>query len=87
MRIGWAVTRFGSTCANLTRFAKANCDFLFGMEDQIEILTVARDGRDGIIVTFSDGTTGGYVVEELLELRPKRAWTKPHLKSSSSQIG
>jgi hypothetical protein len=42
------------------------------MEEQIEILTVTLDGRDGIIVGFSDGTTGEYVVEELLELRPKR---------------
>ena len=29
---------------------------------------VAMD--DGLIVAFSDGTTGAYVVEELLELRP-----------------
>ena len=47
-----------------------------------------RDGEDGLIVTFSDGTTAGYVTEELLELRPfrepivasppKRQLTKPH---------
>jgi len=30
------------------------------------------DGKDGVFVTFSDGTSAGYVVEELLELRPKR---------------
>ena len=42
------------------------------MPDSIHILTTARDGNDGIIVTFSDGTTGAYVVEELLELRPFR---------------
>ena len=46
------------------------------MESPIQILTVERDGSDGIIVTFSDGTTGEYVLEELLELRPKREWTK-----------
>ena len=43
------------------------------MDDQpIRILTVERDGDDGLIVTFSDETTGAYVVEELLELRPYR---------------
>jgi hypothetical protein len=36
------------------------------------ILTVERDGGGGLIVTFSDGTTAGYVTEELLELRPSR---------------
>ncbi len=40
--------------------------------EAIKILTAERDGNEGIIVTFSDGTTGGYVVEELLELRPFR---------------
>jgi hypothetical protein len=38
----------------------------------IRILSVEQDGDDGLIVTFSDGTTAGYVVEELLELRPVR---------------
>jgi hypothetical protein len=42
------------------------------MAEPIEILTVERDGDDGLIVTFSDGTTAGYVTEELLELRPFR---------------
>jgi hypothetical protein len=42
------------------------------MREQIKILTVERDGDDGLIVTFSDGTTGAYVVEELVELRPGR---------------
>ncbi len=44
------------------------------MESLLKILTVERDGSDGIIVAFSDGTTGEYVLEELLELRPKRKW-------------
>jgi hypothetical protein len=44
----------------------------FGMVNAIKILTVEQDGDDGVIVTFSDGTTAGYVVEELLELRPHR---------------
>jgi hypothetical protein len=42
------------------------------MPKQIKILTAERDGDDGLIVTFSDGTTAAYVVEELLELRPGR---------------
>jgi hypothetical protein len=36
------------------------------------ILVIEKDGDDGLIVTFSDGTTAGYVVEELLMLRPRR---------------
>lgn len=42
------------------------------MAGEIHILEVEKDGEDGLIATFSDGTTGGYVVEELLELRPLR---------------
>ena len=42
------------------------------MESAIQILAIELDGVDGIMVTFSDGTTGGYVVEELLHLRPIR---------------
>lgn len=40
--------------------------------DDIRILTVEREDDEGLIVSFSDGTTAGYVVEELLELRPCR---------------
>ena len=36
----------------------------------IKILTTEPDGNDGLIVTFTDGTTGAYVAEELLALRP-----------------
>jgi hypothetical protein len=42
------------------------------MVKEIQIIKVQLDGDDGIIVTFSDGTTTGYVVEELLELNPHR---------------
>jgi hypothetical protein len=42
------------------------------MHNSLHILTAERDGDDGLIVKFSDGTTGAYVVEELLELRPIR---------------
>jgi len=46
------------------------------MPEQIEILTVEIDNGDGMIATFSDGTTAGYVAEELLKLRPKRERTE-----------
>jgi hypothetical protein len=45
------------------------------LTQNILILTTEPDGDDGLIVAFSDGTTGAYVVEELLELRPKRERT------------
>jgi hypothetical protein len=38
----------------------------------LQILTVEKDGGDGIMVTFSDGTIAGYVAEELASLRPIR---------------
>ena len=47
-------------------------DILFAMETETHILKVEKDSHDGLIVTFSDGTTAGYVVEELLLLRPHR---------------
>jgi hypothetical protein len=43
--------------------------------DETHILKVEKDSHDGLIVTFSDGTTAGYVVEELLSLRPHRELT------------
>ena len=42
------------------------------MNGGIQILAVELDGCDGLVVTFSDGTTGGFVIEELFELRPVR---------------
>ncbi len=56
------------------------------MADAIKILTTEFDGDDGLIVTFSDGTTGAYVAEELLELRPyrERTKTKPVAKRMTS---
>jgi hypothetical protein len=42
------------------------------MPAPILVLTVEKDDGDGLIVTFSDGTTAGYVAEELLKLRPHR---------------
>jgi len=46
------------------------------MSETILILNVEKDGEDGLIVTFSDGTIAGYVVEELLLLRPIREAVK-----------
>jgi hypothetical protein len=51
-------------------------DKFSSMAPEIHILDVEKDGEDGLIVTFSDGTTCGYVVEELLELRPIREAVK-----------
>jgi hypothetical protein len=45
---------------------------LYGVVKDIKILKVEVDGEDGVIVTFSDGTIGGYVVDELLLLSPVR---------------
>lgn len=45
------------------------------------IINAEKDGRDGVLVTFSDGTITGYVVEELLEIRPIREFVVPHLTS------
>jgi hypothetical protein len=43
------------------------------MDKPIRMLNVELDeGKDGLIVKFSDGTVAGYVIEELLELRPHR---------------
>jgi hypothetical protein len=51
-------------------------DTVSTMSGEIHILKVETDGEDGLIVTFSDGTTCGYVVEELLEMRPIREAVK-----------
>ena len=46
------------------------------MTNSVQILVAEMDGKDGVFVTFSDGTSAGYVVEELLELRPIREAVK-----------
>jgi hypothetical protein len=46
------------------------------MAEEIQILTTEPDGDDGLIVAFSDGTIGAYVVEKLLPLRPMREQSK-----------
>ena len=42
------------------------------MGTPITIIDVESDGPDGVLITFSDRTVAGYVVEELLALRPQR---------------
>lgn len=54
------------------------------MPEAIQILTVEKDDGDGLITTFSDGTTAGYVAEELLELRPKRELTEDSQKEGNN---
>ena len=54
---------------------------LFAMNNKTRILKVERDCDDGLIVTFSDGTRAGYVVEELLLLRPRRERVEEPSKS------
>lgn len=39
------------------------------MVSPIHILSLDQEGEEGVIVTFSEGTTGGYVIGELLHLR------------------
>jgi hypothetical protein len=46
------------------------------MAEPIRIQTAERDGEDGLLMTFSDGTMAGYVAEELLGLRPFRELTE-----------
>ena len=42
------------------------------MASKIQILSIEKDGEDWMIVTFTDGTVGAYLAEELLELKPWR---------------
>jgi hypothetical protein len=42
------------------------------MTNAVRITSVEMDGEDGLIVTFSDRTTGAYAVEDLLGLQVLR---------------
>jgi hypothetical protein len=55
----------------------ARCSLESGLiVDEIQIIKVEIDGDDGIIVTFSDGTSESYVVEELRSSGPiANEWT------------
>jgi hypothetical protein len=57
------------------------------MNCEIQILAVELDGHDGIVLTFSDGTTGGYVVEELLALTKSIRRPYPSMSTRGSRIG
>jgi hypothetical protein len=61
---------------NIEQPTAVQTDTVSAMASEIRILDVEKDGEDGVIVTFSDGTVGGCVVEELLELRPIREKAK-----------
>jgi hypothetical protein len=54
------------------------------MQSQTEITKVERDDGDGLIVHFSDGTSAGYVAEELLKLRPHREQADPSDKANEN---
>jgi hypothetical protein len=62
---------------------------LFGMgkhsqgsnNEHLKILSAEKDGEDGVLIKFSDGTITGYVPEELLRLRPVRESVVPRLTS------
>jgi hypothetical protein len=56
------------------------------MGDLTRILTVEPDD-DGLVVTFSDGTTAGYLVEELLVLRPQRLRTADFRELPPNPVG
>jgi hypothetical protein len=56
------------------------------MAEPIRVLTAELDGEDGLIVTFSDGTTDGYVAEELLELRPFREPVNPDSDGAPNRL-
>jgi len=58
------------------------------MAKEIYVIDFKIDGRDGLIVRFSEGTSDAYTVEELLELRPHREPVRPPpiaLKASISR--
>jgi hypothetical protein len=56
------------------------------MSEKIKIVNVEREAEDGLIVTFSDGTTDAYVVEELLDLRPHRELVRKPEKIIGSKL-
>lgn len=54
----------------------------FAMNNDIKIRIVEIDMENGLMVTFSDITIGGYVVEELLLLEPIRERVEEPLDSN-----
>ena len=56
------------------------------MAVEIYIVEVEKDGLDGLVVTFSDGTSTGYTIEELLELRPHRLLARAPAKGNGDKL-
>jgi hypothetical protein len=56
------------------------------MSDEIRITSVEQDGEDGLIVTFSDRTTGAYAVEALLSLQSMREPAKESKIQNLAQV-
>ena len=82
MSVGMPTDETLPRMSNMGYSAALQWVILFAMTDKTtHILKVEKDGEDGLIVTFSDGTTAGYVVEELLGLRPLRERVQEPLKS------
>jgi hypothetical protein len=69
-------TYFGGVKEQDRTDSRPKREYISFMAKRLRILTTELDGDDGLIVTFSDGTTGAYVIEELLHLRPIRERTK-----------
>ena len=78
----WPVDKLLRRVSNAGQIGSLAEGILFVMEKDIYILKVEKDGEDGLIVTFSDGTLGGYVVQELLLLRPIREAVKEPVDSN-----
>jgi len=57
------------------------------MAKKIKMLSVELEGDDGLLVTFSDGTIAGYVVEEMLKLRPHREATESSIPANVDWTG
>src|SRR5580698_8204620 len=69
--VAWIDFRL-SEVSNLGQSAGRTKISLGAMYENVAIVGVEQDGREGLIVVFSDGTQAGYLVQELLDLRPNR---------------
>jgi hypothetical protein len=70
--VQYAYAKFRSSTEQLCTFSNSPHVYSLRMKDEIRLLAVELDSHDGLIATFSDGTSSGYVIEELLKLRPHR---------------
>jgi hypothetical protein len=76
----------GSKVCHMRQAALSRTDRVHRMADHIEIVNTELDGADRLMVKFSDGTMAGFVVEELLELRPHREPVEETLQGSISGL-